>query len=127
MNAGAEKEMRIAARLAPMVHTLLLSKLVLFWRCMTSCMRGCCHCPGVDEPGVDVCGVGVCFGVVLIVGVRLSFGRTVLGAEQGVEGFGEGPRPLELDGDRTRDVVDMMARSRSIFWASSGRFCCAAL
>ena len=43
----------------PAMRILLESKRFALVRFMTSCMRGCCHCPGVDTAGDDCC----CFGV----------------------------------------------------------------
>lgn len=97
----------MAVAFSPMFHTLLLSKLVLFWRWMTSCMRGCCHCPGVDVPAVEGCGVGAWVGFVFVFGVRLSFGRTVVVVDAGVAGLGEAVKPLGVEGERTSAVVDM--------------------
>lgn len=119
-SAGATNETSIAAALTPTVQTLLLSKLVWSWRRRTSCMRGCCHCPGVDVPGVDDCGVGVCVGVVFCLGVRSSFGRMVVVFE-GVSVLEEEVRPLGVEVDRTREVVDMMSRGRF----AAGRPACA--
>ena len=94
------------------VRTLLLSKLVLFWRRVTSSMRGCCH-----RPGVEGAGEGCCWGV-----SALDRGGVCCALETSCEGgtadvvagendldckFGA-TRLLEEDEERTSAVVDIV-------------------
>ena len=100
---------------------LLLSKFVRCWRRITSSMRGCCHRPGVEGAGEGCClGVDVC-------SVGVSFGRVVVGIDDGEAGFGcavegarvlleevERTRPLLKDGERTRLLLEEDERSRAV-------------